>query len=131
MSIRLVPAEDSFIVRRGLTAVIESIPGVELLSSCGDLDSLLNQVAARNPDVVLTDIRMPPTDTDEGIRAAATLRRTHPHVGVVVLSQHLDSDFVLSFFRDGTAGRAYLLKENVYDTERLLAAVRSWPPAAR
>ncbi len=125
MSIRLVLAEDSFIVRRGLTAVIDATPGVELAGSCGDLDSLLRQVEAVKPDVVLTDIRMPPTNTDEGIRAAASLRRTQPDVGVVVLSQHLDAQYVLSFFRDGTAGRAYLLKENVYDPDQLLAAVHA------
>lgn len=118
-------AEDSFIVRRGLTAVIDATPGVELVSSCGDLESLLQQVEAMKPDVVLTDIRMPPSNTDEGIRAAVSLRRTQPAVGVVVLSQHLDAQYVLSFFRDGTAGRAYLLKENIYDPDRLQAAVHA------
>ena len=125
MAIRLLLAEDNFLIRRGLTAVIETTPGVELVSSCGDLESLLDQVERTEPDAVLTDIRMPPTDSDEGIRAAAILRRDHPHIGVVVLSQHIDAEYVLAFFRDGTARRAYLLKENVYDSDQLLAAVNA------
>lgn len=125
MPIGVVLAEDSYIVRKGLIALIEGEPELQLLAACEDADTLLRSVDAVLPDVVLTDIRMPPTGTDEGIRAARTLRERHPGIGVVVLSQHLEADYVVSFFEDGTRGRAYLLKEHVYDPTQLLSAVRT------
>ncbi len=123
--IRLVLADDSFLVRRGLRAVVEAEPELELVGECDDLASLLAAVDTATPDVVITDIRMPPTATDEGIQAAARLRRSHPTVGVVLLSQYVDSRYVLDYLRDGTARRAYLLKETVYDPSQLLAAVQA------
>jgi DNA-binding NarL/FixJ family response regulator len=123
--IRVVLAEDSFIVRRGLTSVIESEPELELVAACEDLDTLLAAVEEHRPDVVLSDIRMPPGNTDEGIQAAARLQRDHPEVGVVLLSQYVEADYVLAFFSHGTERRAYLLKEKVYDPDQLLAAVRT------
>lgn len=123
--IRLILADDSFLVRRGLRAVVEAEPELDLVGECHDLASLLAAVDTATPDVVITDIRMPPTATDEGIQAAARLRCSHPTVGVVVLSQYVDSRYVLDYLRDGTARRAYLLKETVYDPSQLLAAVQA------
>jgi DNA-binding NarL/FixJ family response regulator len=105
--------------------VIEAEPEVELVASCDSLDSLLAAVDAHEPEVVLTDIRMPPENTDEGIRAADRIRQSHPDVGVVLLSQYLEPDYALAFFSRGTERRGYLLKEKVYDPEQLLAAVRT------
>jgi DNA-binding NarL/FixJ family response regulator len=123
MAIRVVLAEDSYIVREGLGQVLEAIPGIQVVSACADLDSLLAAVESEAPDVVVTDIRMPPTGTDEGIRAAAMLRETRPEVGVVVLSQHDDPAYALALLESGSEGRAYLLKERVHDGGQLAAAV--------
>jgi DNA-binding NarL/FixJ family response regulator len=124
MAIRVVLAEDNYLVREGVARLIESIDELELAEVCGDLDSLLAAVEAVAPDVVLTDIRMPPTGTDEGIRAAATIREKYPDVGVVVLSQYADPEYALALFQDGSARLAYLLKERVGDVEQLLTAIR-------
>ena len=123
MAIRLVLAEDSYLVREGLARLLESRPEVEVVAACGDLDSLLATAAEHNPDAVITDIRMPPTQTDEGIRASEHFRDSHPDLGVVVLSQYADPDFALALLDRGSAGRAYLLKERVADVEQLLGAV--------
>src|SRR5947207_1534265 len=89
-----------------------------------DLDSLMAAVEAERPDVVITDIRMPPTGTDEGIRAAGEIRAKHPNTGVVVLSQYVEPEYALSLLEKGAAGRAYLLKERVSDIEQLVNAIR-------
>ena len=123
VAIRVVLAEDSYIVREGLEQVLARAPGVEVVATCVDLDSLLAAVESERPDVVVTDIRMPPTETDEGIRAAAALRETRPEVGVVVLSQHDDPAYALALLESGSEGRAYLLKERVHDGGQLAAAV--------
>jgi DNA-binding NarL/FixJ family response regulator len=123
MAIRVVLAEDSYIVREGLEQVLANAPGVQVVATCVDLDSLLAAVASEDPDVVVTDIRMPPTDTDEGIRAAAELRDVRPEVGVVVLSQYDDPAYALALLESGSEGRAYLLKERVHDRGQLVAAV--------
>jgi DNA-binding NarL/FixJ family response regulator len=123
VTIRVVLAEDSYIVREGLEQVLARAPGVEVVATCVDLDSLLEAVEAKRPDVVVTDIRMPPTGTDEGIRAAAALRESHPDVGVVVLSQHDDPTYALALLESGSEGRAYLLKERVTEGGQLAAAV--------
>jgi DNA-binding NarL/FixJ family response regulator len=120
---RLVVAEDSFIVREGLREMLSTQPGVDVVAACGDLDELLEAVAEHRPDVVITDIRMPPSKTDEGIRAAAALRESDPHIGVVVLSQYSDPRFVLALLDSGSDGRAYLLKERVHDLGQLTSAV--------
>jgi DNA-binding NarL/FixJ family response regulator len=125
MSIRVVLAEDHYLVREGVRRLLETHPDVEVAATCGDLDSLLAAVEAERPDVVVTDIRMPPEESDEGIRAAARLRETHPDVGVVVLSQYADPRYALALLQDGTRGRAYLLKERVEDLEQLVAAVQA------
>jgi DNA-binding NarL/FixJ family response regulator len=124
MPIRVVLAEDSYLVREAVRLLFEAEPELELAAVCGDFDSLMAAVDAHAPDVVLTDIRMPPTGTDEGIRAAQQLRETSPSTGVVVLSQYADPSYAVTLFEGGSAGRAYLLKERVGDVEQLLAAVR-------
>jgi DNA-binding NarL/FixJ family response regulator len=124
-TIRLVLAEDNYLVREGVRRLLETHPDLEVAAVCGDLDSLLAAVDAERPDVVVTDIRMPPGDSDEGIQAAERLRETNPGVGVVVLSQYANAGYVLALVRDGSAGRAYLLKERVEDLEQLVAAIRT------
>jgi DNA-binding NarL/FixJ family response regulator len=125
MPIRLVLAEDHYLVREGIQRVLESRPEFEVAAVCGDLGSLLAAVEAERPDVVVTDIRMPPTDTDEGIQAAERLRETSPEVGVVVLSQYASPSYVLALLEGGSARRAYLLKERVKDIEQLAAAIQA------
>jgi DNA-binding NarL/FixJ family response regulator len=122
--IRVVLAEDSYLVREGVRRLLETEPDIELVDVCEDYDSLLEAISSADPDVVLTDIRMPPTGTDEGIRAAEWLREAHPAAGVVLLSQYADPGYALAFLEHGTKGRAYLLKERVSDLDQLLAAIR-------
>jgi DNA-binding NarL/FixJ family response regulator len=122
---RVILAEDSFIVREGLREILAAQPGVDVVAACGDLDGLLEAAGNQDPDVIVTDIRMPPSNTDEGIRAAATLRETHPHVGVVVLSQYSHPGYVLALFESGSDGRAYLLKERVHDLGQLMSAIEA------
>lgn len=123
MAIRVALGEDSYLVREGLEHLLAGAPEIEVVASCADMDALLEAVGERNPDVVLTDIRMPPTATDEGIRVAALLRESHPDVGVVILSQHADPAYVLRLLEAGSGGRAYLLKERVHDRGELEAAI--------
>jgi len=125
MPIRIVVAEDHYLLREGLRRLLEAERDLKVVAVCDGLDSLLDAVAADRPDVVVTDIRMPPTNLDEGIRAAEQLRATHPHVGVVVLSQYLEPGYAHALFEDGTERRAYLLKERVNDIEQLAGAIRS------
>jgi DNA-binding NarL/FixJ family response regulator len=124
MPIRVVLAEDNYLLREGITKLVELQPELELAGACGDFDELLALIEKESPDVVITDIRMPPTGTDEGIRAAAHLREASPGTGVVVLSQYDDPGYALSLLEGGSNGRAYLLKERVSDVEQLLGAVR-------
>jgi len=125
MAIRVVLAEDHFLVRDGVRRLLESAPEIEVAAVCADYDSLLASVESDQPDVVVTDIRMPPGNLDEGIRAAEQLRDTHPDVGVVVLSQFVEPAYALALLEAGTARRAYLLKERVDDLEQLVAAIRA------
>ena len=125
MPIRVVLGEDSFLVREGLRQVLAGAPQVELIAECGDADALMREIEERRPDVVLTDIRMPPTNTNEGIRLAAHLRAAHPGIGVVVLTQYADPGYVLELFAAGSEGRAYLLKERVHDRRELVAAIEA------
>ena len=125
MPIRLVLAEDHYLVREGVRRLLETVPDFEVAAVCQDLDSLLAAVEDEHPNVVITDIRMPPSEGDEGIRAAATLRETNPGVGVVVLSQYATPAYALALLEGGSAGRAYLLKERVKDVEQLAEAVRA------
>jgi DNA-binding NarL/FixJ family response regulator len=123
--IRLVLAEDHYLVREGIRRLLETEPDLEVAAVCGDLDSLLAAVDAERPDVVITDIRMPPGGVDEGIQAAMSLRESHAEVGVVVLSQFVQPSYALALLEGGTGGRAYLLKERVEDVEQLVAAIRA------
>ena len=125
MPIRIVLAEDHYLVREGMRRLLETHPDLEIAAVCVDLDSLLAAVEAERPDVVLTDIRMPPSETDEGIQVAQRLRDTHPDVGVVVLSQYAEPSYALALLGDGTAGRGYLLKERVEEVDHLVAAIRA------
>jgi DNA-binding NarL/FixJ family response regulator len=120
-----VLADDHYLVREGIRRLLETDPAVELVATCGDLDALLAAVDEHTPDVVVTDIRMPPDESDEGIRAAERLRETHPDVGVVVLSQYASPAFALALLEGGSGRRAYLLKERVNDLEQLVAAIRT------
>jgi DNA-binding NarL/FixJ family response regulator len=126
MAIRVVLAEDNLLVREGVRRLLETRKdaNVEVVGSCGDLDSLLAAVDDLEPDVVLTDIRMPPSHTDEGLQIAARLRRSHPQIGVVLLSQFDAPIYARGLLEEGSAGRAYLLKERVSEPEQLVAAIR-------
>ena len=125
VAIRTVVAEDNFLVREGLVKLLSSAPDIEVISSCGDYDTLRAAVEKEDPDVVLTDIRMPPASNNEGIRLAQQVRRSHPKMGVVVVSQFAEAEYVLGLFDSGSDGRAYLLKERLHDRATLVSAVRS------
>ncbi len=123
--LRVVIADDNLLVREGLEQVLARQPNVEVVGSYADLPSLLEAIEADPPDVVLTDIRMPPSLSDEGIRVANLLRDTHPEVGVVVLSQYAEPIYALSLLEAGSDGRGYLLKERVHDGAQLLSALET------
>jgi DNA-binding NarL/FixJ family response regulator len=125
MPLRVVIAEDHFLVREGVRRLLEADPDLEVAAVCGDLDSLFAAVEAERPDVVITDIRMPPGNSDEGIQAADRLRTTDPNVGVVVLSQYATPSYALALLEGGSAGRSYLLKERVQDPRELVSAIRA------
>jgi DNA-binding NarL/FixJ family response regulator len=122
-SIRVVLADDSYLVREAVAHVLADAPGITMLAACGDRDALLGAVEQHEPDVVVTDIRMPPSGDDEGIIVARTLRETHPGIGVVVLSQFADPAYGLALLESGSDGRAYLLKERVHHRGQLVAAI--------
>jgi DNA-binding NarL/FixJ family response regulator len=125
MAIRVVLADDHYLVREGVRRLLDLQPDIEVAATCDDLDSLLAAVEAERPDVVVTDIRMPPAGVDEGIRAAEHLRTAYPEMGVVVLSQYAQPSYALALLEGGTARRAYLLKERVEDVEQLVGAIRA------
>jgi DNA-binding NarL/FixJ family response regulator len=125
VAIRVVLADDHYLVREGVRRLLENAADVEVVAVASDYDSLLAAVDAERPDVVVTDIRMPPTGIDEGIRAAERLRDAHPDVGVVVLSQYAEPRYAVSLLESGTARRAYLLKERVDDLGQLVAAIEA------
>jgi DNA-binding NarL/FixJ family response regulator len=122
-ALRVVVAEDSFLMREAITALLNDTVGIELVAACEDADSLRAAIEREQPDVVLTDIRMPPDHRDEGIRLAKELRDTRPEIGVVVLSQHAEPTYAVLLFEDGSHGRAYLLKESLREREELVRAV--------
>jgi DNA-binding NarL/FixJ family response regulator len=123
MALRIVVADDNYLVRRGVTSLLAEVEGIDVVATADDLDSLVRSVADSSPDAVLTDIRMPPTSTDEGIRAAKWIRSEHPGTGVVVLSQYVEEDYVFELLADGVAGLGYLLKEGVNDLDELVRAL--------
>jgi DNA-binding NarL/FixJ family response regulator len=124
VAIRVVLAEDNYLLREGIRQLLETSDEIELVASCADLTELERAIEAHSPDVVVTDIRMPPTGTDEGLRAAERLRAERPEVGVVVLSQYAEPEYALALLDKGASGRAYLLKERVSDIDQLVSAVR-------
>jgi len=122
--IRVVLGDDNFLAREGIARVLGAIEDVDLVAACGDLEELRSAVEQAKPDAVVTDIRMPPTNTDEGIRFASELRTSDPKVGVVVLSQHAEPAYAMKLFENGSSQRAYLLKERVKDEHELARALR-------
>ena len=126
MAVGVALAEDNLLVREGIARLLAAEDsGVDVVGVCGSFDELLALVEERRPDVVITDIRMPPTHTDEGIRLAAVLRERHPEIGVVVLSNYANPMYALALLESGSEGRSYLLKERVHDRAQLLAAIHS------
>jgi DNA-binding NarL/FixJ family response regulator len=123
MPLRVVFAEDNYLVREGTAALLSSVEGIELVASVSDFDSLMAAVEQHLPDAVLTDIRMPPHHGTEGIEAALKIRAGHPGVGVVVLSQFADEDYAYELLKEGAEGLGYLLKERVADVEELARAL--------
>ncbi|MFE7672253.1 response regulator [Streptomyces albidoflavus] len=119
---RVILAEDSTLLREGLVRLLVE-EGHEVLAAVGTAESLLSEVAANPPDVVVTDIRMPPTHTDEGVRAAVEIRRRHPQVGVLVLSQYLERTYAAQLLADGAERVGYLLKDRVAQVEEFLDAL--------
>jgi len=122
--LRVVLAEDSYLVREGLRRVLESSGEIAVLDAVGTAEDLVDAVARHAPDAVMTDIRMPPGHSTEGIRAAHAIRAAHPGVGVVVLSQHAEAGYVLDLVRHGADGLGYLLKERIGDRDQLVHALR-------
>jgi DNA-binding NarL/FixJ family response regulator len=122
--IHIVVGEDHYLVREGLRQLIDAEPGLEATTYCTSLDELQEATDAERPDVVVTDIRMPPLESDEGIRFATWARTAHPELGVVVLSQYADAEYALRLFEAGAARRAYLLKDRIADAGQLASAVR-------
>jgi len=123
--LRIALADDSLIAREGIARILAGRSDIEVVASCGDLPSLLEAVESERPDVVLTDIRMPPTGTDKGIRLAALLREQRPEIGVVILSNYAEPAYALALLESGSEGRAYLLKERVHDRAQLVAAIQA------
>jgi DNA-binding NarL/FixJ family response regulator len=124
VALRIVFAEDDYLVREGTAALLAEVGDVEIAATVGDLDTLLAAVDEHRPDAVLTDIRMPPTKTTEGIDAARRIRADHPDTGVVVLSQFAEDEYAYELLKDGAEGLGYLLKERVADIEEIVRALR-------
>jgi DNA-binding NarL/FixJ family response regulator len=125
MPVRVALADDHLLVREGIQRILASNPEIELLGAVADGDALREVIEATTPDVVVTDIRMPPSGKDEGLEVAAMLHARHPGVGLLVLSQYADPGYALELFRHGSTGRGYLLKERLGDGDELVNAVIS------
>jgi DNA-binding NarL/FixJ family response regulator len=123
VAIRVVVAEDSLLVREGLRQLLAASPSVDVVASYGDVQGVLDAVERDRPDVVVTDIRMPPSNTDEGIRLADHLRESRPSTGVVVVSQYAQPPYVLALLEHGSDRRGYLLKERIHDRGQLVSAI--------
>ena len=124
MALRVVFADDNYLVREGVAALMAELDEIDLVETLADPQSLLKAVAELKPDAVLTDIRMPPSGTDEGIRGAKQIRASHPDIGVVVLSQFAEEEYAYDLLKDGAAGLGYLLKERVADVGELVRALQ-------
>ncbi len=123
--VRVVIADDSYVIREFLTATLSAAPEIELVAVCTNGKELQRAIEIGDPQVVLTDIRMPPSGAEEGIRIASRLRETRPEVGVVVLSLYAEPAYALGVLEQGTSGRAYLLKERVRNRDELIGAIRA------
>jgi DNA-binding NarL/FixJ family response regulator len=123
--LHVVLADDSYLMREALRQLLAPVPEVELVALCNDADALLAAVERESPNVVVTDLRMPPLHEREGIRVAAWLRQTHPEIGVVLLSQYDDPTYAVELFESGSEGRAYLLKERIADRSQLVDAIQA------
>ena len=121
--LKVVFAEDNYLVREGTSALLKEVGGVELVELVADYDALMSAVARHEPDAVLTDIRMPPTHTSEGIQAAKKIRSEHPEIGVLVLSQYSEEEYAYDLLKDGAEGLGYLLKERIGDVDELVRAL--------
>jgi DNA-binding NarL/FixJ family response regulator len=125
MTIRVVVADDSYLLREAVSRLVDGDADLEVVGTCANRDELLAMVDEVEPDVVVTDIRMPPTGTDEGIQVAQSIRVSHPSIGVVVLSQYSTPSYAVALLEGGSAGRAYLLKDRVARADELVAAIRA------
>jgi DNA-binding NarL/FixJ family response regulator len=125
VAVRVAIADDSYLVREALRRLLVGVPDLEVVATCEDRYSLVEAIDRESPDVVLSDIRMPPSREREGILVAAVLRETHPQIGVVILSQHDDPSLALELFESGSEGRAFLLKERVSDLNQLVEAIHA------
>jgi DNA-binding NarL/FixJ family response regulator len=125
VSLRVVIAEDSYLIREALRGLLSEAPELEVVAVCEDTPGLMGAIERESPDVVMSDIRMPPFQECDGIRVATELRKTRPEVGVVILSQYADPDLALQLFESGSEGRAYLLKERVGDRGYLVDAIKA------
>jgi DNA-binding NarL/FixJ family response regulator len=124
MTLRVVFADDNYLVRSGTAALLATSPDIELVETVSDPASLLVAVNTHQPDVVLTDIRMPPTFTTEGIDVAKQIRSRYPAIGVVVLSQYVEEEYAFDLLEDGVSGLGYLLKERVSEIDEVVRALR-------
>jgi DNA-binding NarL/FixJ family response regulator len=122
--VRIIVADDVLLVREGIQRILAGFADIDVVAAVGDLATLLDSVAEHRPDVVVTDIRMPPDFSDEGIQAATRLRAEAPDTGVVVLSQYAQPEYALKLLEHGSRRRAYLLKERVAEPDQLAEAVR-------
>jgi DNA-binding NarL/FixJ family response regulator len=123
--IRVVLADDAYLLREALKHLLEGAPEIAVVGECEDASAVVGMVDAQRADLLITDIRMPPSGRDEGIRLAADLRRTHPALGVMVLSTYAEPAYALKLFEDGSDGRGYLLKDRIRDRAQMLEAVKA------
>jgi DNA-binding NarL/FixJ family response regulator len=123
--IRVAVAEDAYVIREFLTTALGSAPEVQLVAVCTNGKELREAIEYWHPDVVITDIRMPPSGGEEGVRVASELRETHPEIGVIVLSQYAEPSYAIALLDHGTSRRAYLLKERIRDRDELIAAIQT------
>jgi DNA-binding NarL/FixJ family response regulator len=123
--LRVVIADDSYLIREGLRQILGFDAGIQIVGLYHDAPSLLAAMDRDAPDVVITDLRMPPTQTDEGMQIAAQLRHTHPKVGVVLLSQHESASYAAELLESGSAGRGYLLKDRIHDLDHIISTIKA------
>jgi DNA-binding NarL/FixJ family response regulator len=122
-ALRVVIADDEYLVREGARSVLSSIPGIDVVAVAADPVELMARISETSPDAVVLDIKMPPTHRAEGIEAALRIRQEHPDIGVVILSQYADPEYALELLRDGSKGLAYLLKERLGRPTQLAEAL--------